>query len=375
MSYKKKASQGVCGFFSGPPGVVKASKGLSAALVTAVLIGALACGKQGPPQPPLRAIPAPTRDLAVVQQGPRLLLSFSYPQVTPAGTALEGISAAEIWQASRPAPDGKANPMDPREFNGAGKLAQKLSGADLTAATDGGRINVLLPLPETPPGAAPPAQYFAVRTFGKEGDRSELSNVASLVPKTPPPAPERVTVTARADGVLVEWTAVDGATAGYGIYRRGAQERAHGRPLHVAGAQDRSWLDTTARFGQSYIYTVTALAQQEPVVESGITSEREVRYQDRFPPPPPAELVALAEAGRVRLVWQASEADDLAGYLVYRRAGESGDWERLSAGPLEAAELIDTSVTAGRSYFYRVTAIDQAGNESAAGGEVRAVVP
>jgi fibronectin type 3 domain-containing protein len=120
---------------------------------------------------------------------------------------------------------------------------------------------------------------------------------------------------------------------------------------------------------------VTALAQQEPVVESGITSEREVRYQDRFPPPAPADLVALAEAGRVRLVWQASEADDLAGYLVYRRAGESGDWERLSAGPLEAAELIDTSVTAGRSYFYRVTAIDQAGNESAAGGEVRAVVP
>jgi fibronectin type 3 domain-containing protein len=173
----------------------------------------------------------------------------------------------------------------------------------------------------------------------------------------------------------VEWTAVEGATAGYGVYRRDAQERAHGRPIHVAGPQDRSWLDTTARFGQSYIYTVTALAQQEPVVESGITSEREVRYQDRFPPPAPAELVALAEAGRVRLVWQASEADDLAGYLVYRRAGESGDWERLTAEPLEAAELIDTSVTGGQSYSYRVTAIDQAGNESAAGGEVRAEVP
>jgi hypothetical protein len=348
---------------------------LSAALSLA-LLAALACGKQGPPAPPLRAVPAPTHDLTVVQQGPRLLLSFSYPTVTPAGTALEGISAVEIWQVSRPAsPEGKANPLDPRELNAAAKLQQKLEGADLTAATDGDRINVLLPLPEIPAGASPLAQYFAVRTFGKEGDRSDLSNVASLVPKAPPAAPERVGVTARADGVLVEWSGVEGATAGYNIYRRSSRDRAHGKPLHTAGAQERSWLDNTARFGESYIYTVTALSQQEPIVESAITSEHEVVYQDRFAPPPPSELVALAEPARVRLVWRASEADDLAGYIVYRREGDTGDFTRVTAQPLEAAEYIDTAVQSGRSYSYRVTAIDQTGNESAPGGEVRAAVP
>jgi hypothetical protein len=345
-------------------------------LALAVLGGAIGCGKQGPPSPPLRAVPAPTKDLAVVQQGPRLLLSFSYPQVTPAGTALEGISAVEIWQTSRDATsEGAASPMEPREFTAAGKLVQTLTGADLTTATDGGRINVLLPLPETAAGAAPQAQYFAVRTLGKNGDRSDLSNVASLVPKTPPPAPERVTVTARADGVLVEWIPVEGATAGYNVYRRGAQERAHGRPIHVAGPQERSWLDTTARFGESYLYTVTSLAQQQPIVESAITSQHEVRYQDRFAPPSPTELVALAEAGRVRLVWQVSEADDLAGYVVYRRAGDSGAFERITAQPVEAAEYIDTAVRSGETYSYRVTAVDQNGNESVPGGEVRAAVP
>ena len=340
-----------------------------------LLLFAAGCGKQGPPEPPLRAVPAATKDLAVVQQGPRLLLSFTYPQVTPAGTALEGISAAEIWATSRAAAEGKANPIDPREFNAAAKLQQRLAGADLTAATDGSRINVLLPLPEAPAGSAPQAQYFAVRTFGKDGDRSDLSNVAALVPKAPPAAPERVNVTARADGVLVEWSGVEGATAGYNVYRRDSKERAHGKPLHTSGAQERSWLDTTARFGQSYIYTVTALAQQEPIVESAITSEHEVRYQDRFPPPAPGDLVALAEAGRVRLVWRGSEADDLAGYVVYRRDGESGTFTRLTAQPVEAAEFTDTSVQGGRSYSYRVTAVDQAGNESAPGGEVRAAVP
>jgi hypothetical protein len=344
-------------------------------LALAVLLWTAGCGKQGPPAPPLKAIPAATKDLAVVQQGPRLLMSFSYPQVTPAGTALQGISAVEILQAARPAPEGKANPMDPREFNAAAKPQQKLSGADLTAATEGGRINVLLPLPEVSADAKPQAQYFAIRTFGKEGDKSDLSNVAALVPKAPPPAPERVTVTARADGVRVEWSRVEAATAGYNVYRRGAQERAYARPIHTAGPQETSWLDDTARFGQSYIYTVTALAQQEPVVESGIASDHEVRYQDRFAPPAPGELVALAEAGRVRLVWQASEAEDIAGYLVYRRVGESGAFERVTAQPVDTAEYVDTAIRSGQSYSYRVTAVDQSGNESAPGAEVRAAVP
>jgi len=336
---------------------------------------ALACGKQGPPAPPLRTVPAPVKDLAVVQQGPRLLLSFSYPQVTPAGTALGGISAVEVWQVARPAgADGKAGPLDPRGFNAAAKLVQKIEGADLTAATEGSRVSVLLPLPETPAGAAPQVLYFAVRTLGKSGDRSELSNIASLVPKTPPKAPERVSVTPRGDGILVEWLAVEGAT-GYNVYRRDAQERAYGRPIHTAGPQERSWLDNTAKFGQSYIYTVTALAQQEPVVESAVTSEHEVRYVDRFPPPAATELVALAEPGRVRLVWRASEADDLAGYLVYRRAGDAGAFERLTAKPVEAAEYVDKVVQGGKSYTYRVTAVDQAGNESAPSGEVRTTAP
>jgi hypothetical protein len=351
------------------------------AATIALLLACLAvagCGKQGDPKPPVRAIPAPTKDLTVVQQGPRILLSFTYPAVTPAGTALEGISAVEVLEVDRQAPsDGKLTPLDPKQMAAAGKVIQKLSGADLTSVTEGSRVNILLPLPEAPAGQAPQplqARYYAVRTFGKDGDRSELSNVAGVLPKAPPAAPEKVTVTARADGVFVEWSGVEGAI-GYNVYRRDAKERAHGAPVHTAGAAERSWLDNTARFSQSYIYTVTALAQQEPVVESAVTSEHEVIYQDRFPPPPPGDLVALAEPGRVRLVWRASEDGDLAGYLVYRRTGDSGAFERLTPQPLENAEYADTGVSAGQTYTYRVTAVDQAGNESAPGGEVRAAAP
>ncbi|HYO12445.1 MAG TPA: hypothetical protein VE685_04530 [Thermoanaerobaculia bacterium] len=337
------------------------------------------CGNQGDPAPPLRVVPAPVRDLTVIQQGSRLLLGFSYPQTTPAGTALGGIAAVELFEVERPAPpDGKVPPLDPRQFEPAAQMRQRLEGADLQAVVFGDRILTDLPLPEAPAGteapAVPPVRYYAVRTFGKEGDRSDLSNIAAVLPKTPPRAPERVNAVARADGILVEWTPVDGVQ-GYSVYRRDAQEKSYRRPIHTAAPGEVSWLDTTARFGQNYIYTVTALAQREPAIESAIGSEREVRYADRFPPPPPSDLVALAEAGRVRIVWRSGEAADLAGYIVYRRSPEDGDFVRLTAQPIQATEYVDNAVAAGQTYVYRVTAVDQAGNESDPGGEVRSTLP
>jgi fibronectin type 3 domain-containing protein len=219
-----------------------------------------------------------------------------------------------------------------------------------------------------------------VRTISSTGEKSDFSNQVSIIPGTPPAAPERLSVTGRTDGVLVEWSGTDGAT-GYNIYRRGAEERSLGQPIHAAAAEERSWVDTSARMGQGYIYGVTAMAGQDPLIESGIASEQEIRFQDRFPPPPPLELVALAEApaasvktGRVRLIWRGSEAEDLAGYHVYRRGAE-GDFVRITTQPLQETEYIDASASAGQTYSYRVTAVDQIGNESGPGAEVRASVP
>jgi fibronectin type 3 domain-containing protein len=73
------------------------------------------------------------------------------------------------------------------------------------------------------------------------------------------------------------------------------------------------------------------------------------------------------------VVWRSSEAADLAGYLVYRR-GPTGDLSQLTPQPIQATEYVDTAVAPGQSYTYRVTAIDQTGNESDPGGEVRATV-
>jgi hypothetical protein len=367
-----------------------------------LLATALGCGKQGPPLPPLRTVPAQTKDLHLRQQGTRILFELTYPKTTAGGMALEGgLRAVEIWEAVQPAPrEGKPQPLDPRAFSSTATLRSTIAEADLGASSFGDRLILALPLPEgalvpTPPSAAPPAattppsaattatpapavprspaRFYAVRTVSKAGERSDFSNQVSLVPKTPPDAPDQVTTTARPDGIAIEWTPVTGAL-GYAVYRRSAEEKGHGQPVHAGGPDERSWVDTGARFGQSYIYAVTSFNDRDPFIESAITREREVRYQDRFPPPPPTDLVALAEARRIRLVWKASAAEDLAGYIVYRRGAE-GEFRRITAQPLTAAEYADSDVTQGVSYSYRVTAVDQTGNESAPGGEVRAALP
>ncbi len=252
-----------------------------------------------------------------------------------------------------------------------------IEAADVAAVTAGDRLLLDLPLPDPLPAAE--ARYYAVRTVGPTGEESAFSNQVVIAPQTPPAPPAPIRVVPQDDGVLVEWTApattagapgTPGTTAGaaapapagYHVYRRSAQSRAYGPPLHVAGPAATSFLDSSARFGESYIYAVTAVARRMPTIESAIQSEHEVRYQDRFPPPPPRDLVALPGDGRVRLVWRSSEGD-AAGYLVYRRV--AGEFVRLTAEPIQELEFSDRDTTGGAMRLYRVTAIDAAGNESA----------
>jgi len=292
------------------------------------------------------------------------------------------------------------SPLDPRLFENLAKIRLTLTSKELGAATLGNQLIIDLPLPEPLPAAivtapakepagtptatatagaasataaASPTRDYAVRAYGPKGDRSALSNQAMLIPKVPPQPPEGVTVTPQADGILAAWKPVPNA-GGYAVYRRAATERFSSKPLALVRAGETRHLDQTARFGQSYIYSVTAVDAKEPLVESAIKAEQEIHYLDVYPPPVPEDLVVVAEAGRARLVWRQSEAPDLAGYIVYRK-GATGGFARLTAQPIAATNYVDATVVSGQAYDYRVTAVDQTGNESAPSAEVHVAVP
>lgn len=105
--------------------------------------------------------------------------------------------------------------------------------------------------------------------------------------------------------------------------------------------------------------------------------------QDKNPPTTPGEVsVALTGVpGRAVVFWKPIYDSDLKGYKIYRSESYNGNYNSLPIGqttPLLLAKGVDNftddTVVPGKKYFYRVTAVDQAGNESGYNGNSEGIV-
>lgn len=320
-----------------------------------------ACGKKGPPLPPLRDVPLRTTDLNVRQQGPVLLFDLGYPSSTTAGMPLGGIDALEVLQLVKPALEGQALPIEAPEMEGQGEVLMTLRGAELGSAISGDRIQLRIPLAAELP-EEPSAHYFGVRSI-KGNETSSLSNLVALVPMAPPPAPQNLRATAAADAIELYWDSPADTVVGYEIYRRDAQQRGYAGPIKRLETNQTTYRDNEVIYGKRYIYTVRALASLDPPIVSAEAGEREIDYEDRFPPDLPRNFVALGERSRVRLRWDASQAPDIGGYIIYRK--EPGrEFHRITEDPLTTTELIDRGLVTGFTYEYQIQVVDKSGNES-----------
>jgi hypothetical protein len=89
-----------------------------------------------------------------------------------------------------------------------------------------------------------------------------------------------------------------------------------------------------------------------------------ITLKDTFAPPAPPSLAAVASAGAINLIWDRSEAADLAGYLVLRAEAPGDTLTPLTPEPIGATTYVDREVRAGVTYIYAVVAVDKAGNRS-----------
>ncbi|MHB1125645.1 MAG: fibronectin type III domain-containing protein [Bacillota bacterium] len=97
---------------------------------------------------------------------------------------------------------------------------------------------------------------------------------------------------------------------------------------------------------------------------------------DDTPPAVPASLTAVAGDRVVALQWSSVTDESLYGYLIYR-AEESADgtYSQINSNVISyKTTLVDSAVNNGTTYYYKVTTIDQAGNESA-GSPVTPALP
>ena len=105
-----------------------------------------------------------------------------------------------------------------------------------------------------------------------------------------------------------------------------------------------------------------ALTEEEKQVE--------IVYTIDHTPPQQVKKVRVTDTdGCIGLTWEESGETDIQAYRVYKKNGSS--WSRIR----EAAVLnaYDTDVKPGNSYTYKVSAVDQAGNEGVCSEEITAV--
>ncbi len=349
------------------------------------------CGAPGEPVPPSPPVPVAIKDLAAQQAGDGVQLSFTLPSNSISGEKLPAPPAVEILRGAVK-PDGSA---DAKSF----RVVYTIPGALVESYRADGRVRFTDPIaPEETKSHPGGAVAYAVRTRASQKRASADSNGVSLR-VYPVPAPI-TSVEARVTESAVEltWPAPSVTAAGepvstitgYRIYRSefhpsapasSPQDLPPGQPeSHAAllgSSETNSYHDSSVVFDHTYVYTVRSLIQVEGnELESSDSQPVTVTPRDIFPPAAPQGLVAALLPGSapgtvlVDLSWSINLETDLAGYRVYRSEQEGTRGQLVTPDILPTPAVRDTSVEPGHRYWYSVTAVDRAGNESGLGAPV-----
>jgi hypothetical protein len=322
-----------------------------------------------------------------------MALTFNLPRQSTDREPLAESPTIEIYRATLSpgtAPDKKT----------AWRLVYSIPPERVDSYLNGDRIEFRDPLtPDDFAGAAGSSLAYMVRTRVVKTRASGDSNIFTARIYPPPCAPRDLHVSVTESSIVLSWSEplAEGAApkpTGYRAYRAEIESGEPPAPQDVSQAKLKSPLtlqgsstspefsDTHFEFGHSYLYTVRAIVQYgADAIESGDSAPAIVAPRDTFPPATPAGLQttiipATPEApARVELSWAISSEPDLAGYNVYRSDREDAPGERINTELLPSPTFRDTSVVSGRRYFYRVSAVDNSGNESPLSPAVQIDVP
>lgn len=323
---------------------------IAPALAAAALF-AIGCGYIGGPLPPLANVPTSVKDLAAVERGSRILVSFTVPSLTTEGLAIR-----------------RAVKLDLRIGTAAEKFRAEEWAAQATkepaAPVAGGIAHYEIPVTEWVGKEA----VIGVRVIGANGKDAGWSNYA-VVPVVPPPEkPADIEPVNTAAGVHLAWKARGDR---FRILRRTGGESF----TPVATVVQPEWTDGAAQFGITYSYEIQTIVYvgNNKEAESDFSDPVPFTPKDEFPPGAPTGLRATAAPNSIELAWDQNSEPDLAGYRIYRSAGD-GPLARI-ATVNEIPSYSDHNVEHGKTYRYAIAAVGKSGNESAQSAAVAAAFP
>ncbi|MCB0832885.1 MAG: hypothetical protein KDC45_05440, partial [Bacteroidetes bacterium] len=120
--------------------------------------------------------------------------------------------------------------------------------------------------------------------------------------------------------------------------------------------------------GTRYYFRITAMDTLRQV--SGFSNEVSIVAGDATPPAPPSGLQAYAGNFNVDLFWDSNIDPDFNYYVLYRSTSPIAIPSPADSIAAPTSPFVDLTVNNDLTYFYRLVAVDSAGNHSAASIEV-----
>jgi hypothetical protein len=366
---------------------------------------ALGCASPGPPHAPSLRLPVIVKDLTAERVGDEVHLHWTTPEKTTDGLIIKGSLTAEICRD--PAPSSPPQPCTSVK-----RLAVQPGPSQAS---------------DTLPGALTqdPVALLAyrVRIFNAHQRSAGPSPVAFAATGATPPPIEDLRATPVRAGVMLEWRQQT-STASVELDRllegvpaapapaKPTKPKPNPNPTKKPAKKPSSpptqptpanaaevklqtpaqasdvggTIDRTAQFGETYRYTAhrvrtVTLSGHSLKLRSPASPPVVLLVKDIFPPAPPTGLAAVpggttpADAS-IDLSWEPDTDADLAGYIVYRQQVNStgaltGPATRLNATPVVGPAYRDQTAVPGKTFAYRVTAVDTVGNESAPSADVQ----
>ena len=366
-----------------------------------------ACGKRGPPLPPLRPAPGRVTDVTVTRREASVILRFSTPIKNMDGSEPVLFDRVEIYALTVLAGQPSPNPSKvvlPK--NRIGELGHQAKPAPSTAKAGEPAVEdappvarplvfvekvatdttpppapPVLPAPAAAPATAtnpaavtgafapPPViqglgvttRFYVIVPYANSRRVGAMSDLLPVPLGLVPLAPQQATLTYDESTLTLAWvTGTAGET--FHVYDATPPVSETAKALTAAPLAVTTFTQPVV-FGKPVCLQVRGVkaAPLGPIsLESAASDAVCVTPVDTFPPPAPSGLIAFAAPGSITLTWDGVSAADLAGYLVLRGEGTGEKLQPLTAAPLTGTSFTDTTARAGTRYIYAVVAVDNA---------------
>ncbi len=364
-----------------------------------LLLPLAACGKKGPPLPPLVRIPGAPADVRAERRAQAVDLQFVVPAANVDGSRPANVQRLEVYALNGPAPAAATEvlangvrvgavevkaPADPDDTIDADEPDSDVETLVGPGLDQGATAHVRELLTAATTGGEATTRTYVVVTITTRGRRGTASAPAAVALGSAPGAPAAPTVTYDETRITVTWTPVPAGDAGdvhYHVYDVSPPDPAAAPAITTAAgpAEPRvseapltapPYEDTRMTWNAERCYVVRALQMfGDLAVEGDASPPACVTLRDTFAPAAPTGLTAVASEGAVNLIWSPGSEPDLAGYRVVRTTLPSGATVTLTPAAIRESTFTDT-VPAGVRYAYSVQAVDSAGNVSPASSPV-----